>query len=228
MRRSSGASPTPHGSACSTACSTQSVSTGGTRHRRVATTRPLVSSDAPPLADIPCDSLGDGPVYRPPDGAARRSRCPTRRRSRAAAARRGSPTAPTSAPSCWRSSRSPTIADKSWVWRQYDHQLFLNTVVGPGADATVLRLKGTAAALALSTDGKARFCRLDPHTGGRLVVLEAARNVACAGADPRRARQLPQLRQPGAPRGDVAVRRGRRRDERGVPRAAASPSSAAT
>ncbi len=80
---------------------------------------------------------------------------------------------------------SPTIADKSWVWRQYDHQLFLNTVVGPGADATVLRLKGTGRAIALSTDGKARFCRLEPRTGGRLVVLEAARNVACAGADPR-------------------------------------------
>jgi phosphoribosylformylglycinamidine synthase len=58
-------------------------------------------------------------------------------------------------------------------------------VVGPGADAAVLRLKGTSRSLALATDGKGRFCRLDPHTGGRLVVLEAARNVACAGAEPR-------------------------------------------
>jgi phosphoribosylformylglycinamidine synthase len=80
---------------------------------------------------------------------------------------------------------TPTIADKSWVWRQYDHQLFLNTVVGPGGDATVLRLPGTARGLALSTDGKARFCRLDPRTGARLVVLEAARNVSCSGAEPR-------------------------------------------
>jgi phosphoribosylformylglycinamidine synthase len=71
------------------------------------------------------------------------------------------------------------------VWRQYDHQLFLNTVVGPGGDATVLRLKGTDRALALSTDGKARFCRLDPRAGARLVVMEAARNVACAGAVPK-------------------------------------------
>ena len=70
------------------------------------------------------------------------------------------------------------------MWSQYDHQLFLNTVVAPGADAAVLRVKGTTKALALSTDGKARFCRLDPRTGGRLVVLEAARNVACAGASP--------------------------------------------
>ena len=79
---------------------------------------------------------------------------------------------------------TPTIADKSWVSRQYDHQLFLNTVVGPGGDAAVLRLKGTTQALALATDGKARFCRLDPRTGGRLAVLEAARNVACTGARP--------------------------------------------
>ena len=49
---------------------------------------------------------------------------------------------------------TPTIADKAWVWRQYDHQLFLNTVIGPGGDATVLRLLGTRRALALSTDGK--------------------------------------------------------------------------
>jgi phosphoribosylformylglycinamidine (FGAM) synthase-like enzyme len=79
---------------------------------------------------------------------------------------------------------TPTIAEKRWVWSQYDHQLFLNTVVAPGADAAVLRVKGTAKALALSTDGKGRFCRLDPRTGGRLVVVEAARNVACAGAAP--------------------------------------------
>jgi len=77
---------------------------------------------------------------------------------------------------------TPTIADKTWIARQYDHQLFLNTVAGPGADAAVLRVPGTTKGLALSTDGKARFCKLDPRTGGRLVVLEAARNVACAGA----------------------------------------------
>src|SRR5581483_418859 len=76
----------------------------------------------------------------------------------------------------------PTIADKSWLWRQYDHQLFLNTVVAPGGDASVLRLPGTDRGLALSTDGNARFCRLDPNRGGRLAVLEAARNVSCVGA----------------------------------------------
>ena len=76
-------------------------------------------------------------------------------------------------------------ADLSWVWSQYDHQLFLNTVAGPGvADAAVLRLREGGKALALTTDGKARFCLLDPRTGGALAVLEAARNVACTGARP--------------------------------------------
>jgi phosphoribosylformylglycinamidine synthase len=76
------------------------------------------------------------------------------------------------------------VRSPRWVYRQYDHQLFLNTVAGPGADAAVLRLKGTDRALALTTDGKGRFCRLDPRTGGRLAVLEAARNISCVGARP--------------------------------------------
>ncbi len=71
------------------------------------------------------------------------------------------------------------------MFRQYDHQLFLNTVVAPGGDASVLRLKGTSRALALTTDGKARFCALDPYTGARLTVIEAARNLACVGAVPK-------------------------------------------
>ena len=71
------------------------------------------------------------------------------------------------------------------MYRQYDHQLFLNTVVAPGGDAAVLRLKGTRRALALTTDGKGRFCALDPRMGARLAVVEAARNLACVGGDPR-------------------------------------------
>jgi len=62
--------------------------------------------------------------------------------------------------------------------------LFLNTVAGPGSDAAVLRVKGTRKALALSTDGKARFCHLDPRVGAQLAVLEAARNISCVGARP--------------------------------------------
>ena len=111
---------------------------------------------------------------------------------------------------------TPTIADKTWVSRQYDHQLFLNTVAGPGADAAVLRVKGTSKALALATDGKARFCQLDPRTGGAARRARSRAQRRDAGCPPARARQLPQLRQPRAPRGDVAVRGSRRGHQRGV------------
>ncbi len=145
---------------------------------------PESSSDAPPIADVPIDSLGDGPVYtrpieRPADQDALVAADPWAE----LAPRFGVGT--DLGDEILTLLASPTIADKSWVWRQYDHQLFLNTVVPPGADAAVLRLPGTNRALALATDGKARFCRLDPEVGGRLVVLEAARNVSCAGAVPR-------------------------------------------
>ena len=82
------------------------------------------------------------------------------------------------------------LTDTSWVWSQYDHQLFLNTVEGPGGDASVLRLKApnlahpTERAMALSADGNGRWCALDPRAGTALIVAEAALNVACAGARP--------------------------------------------
>lgn len=79
----------------------------------------------------------------------------------------------------------PGLGSKAWVYEQYDHMLFLNTVVGPGNDATVLRVKGTDKALALSTDGNGRLCYLDPRRGARRLVYEAALNVAVTGAQPR-------------------------------------------
>ncbi len=79
---------------------------------------------------------------------------------------------------------APTIACKRDIWRQYDHMLYLNTVVLPGSDAVVLRLKGHPGALALATDGNGRYCFLDPYVGGMIAVVEAARNVSCAGAEP--------------------------------------------
>ncbi len=142
---------------------------------------PAVTSDAPTIADVPVGSLGDGPLYHRP--VAR----PTTQDALQAAdpgsqLRDKFPAGADLSGELLALLATPTIADKTWVSRQYDHQLFLNTVVGPGADAAVLRVKETKKALAMATDGKARFCRLDPRTGGRLVVLEAARNVACSGA----------------------------------------------
>lgn len=78
----------------------------------------------------------------------------------------------------------PAIADPSWIYTQYDHMLFLNTVVGPGADGTLLRLKGTDKGLAVSTDGNGRLCYLDPRRGSERLVYEAALNVAVVGARP--------------------------------------------
>ncbi len=83
-----------------------------------------------------------------------------------------------------RCSTSPVIANKRWVYRQYDHMVRTNTLVLPGAGAGVVRVKGTNRALALSVDGNGRYCYLDPYRGAILAVIEAARNVACAGAEP--------------------------------------------
>ncbi len=79
---------------------------------------------------------------------------------------------------------SPNIASKEWVYRQYDHYVRSNTVVAPGADAAVLRVKGTEKGLALTVDGNSRYCFLDPYVGGVIAVAEAARNLACVGARP--------------------------------------------
>ncbi|MGZ8763528.1 MAG: phosphoribosylformylglycinamidine synthase subunit PurL, partial [Acidimicrobiia bacterium] len=142
-----------------------------------------VSSDNPPLAEMPVGSLGNGPNYdrpvrRPETQDALLSDDPA-----PALADRFAAGADLSSELLAVLAR-PTIADKSWISRQYDHQLFLNTVAGPGGDAAVLRLPGTKRGLALSTDGKARFAALDPRTGGRLAVFEGVRNVVCAGARP--------------------------------------------
>ncbi len=79
---------------------------------------------------------------------------------------------------------SPTIASKAWVWHQYDSTVRTSTLVGPGSDAAVVRLRGTDRAIALCIDGNGRHVALDPRNGGRAAVCEAARNVACSGARP--------------------------------------------
>jgi len=79
---------------------------------------------------------------------------------------------------------SPTIADKEWVFRQYDHMVQVNTAFLPGADAALLRIKGSRKALAVSLDGNSLYTRLDPKTGAKIAVAEACRNLACVGARP--------------------------------------------
>ena len=79
---------------------------------------------------------------------------------------------------------SPNIASRRWVWQQYDHQVQLNTVIVPGGDAALLRIKRTGAGIAVCTDGNGRQTFLDPYRGGKAAVCEAARNVSCVGAKP--------------------------------------------
>jgi phosphoribosylformylglycinamidine synthase len=80
--------------------------------------------------------------------------------------------------------RDPTIASKNWVYRQYDHMVRTGTVVWPGSDAAVFRVREANKILAATTDCNSLYCRLDPREGGRIAVAEAARNLTCSGAIP--------------------------------------------
>jgi len=79
---------------------------------------------------------------------------------------------------------SPTIASKRWIYQQYDYMVRTNTLVRPGYEAAVVRIKGSRKALAMSVDGNGSYGVLNPYRGGVIAVCEAARNVVCAGARP--------------------------------------------
>jgi phosphoribosylformylglycinamidine synthase II len=137
----------------------------------------VLGGDGTVLADVPAAALHD---------AAPKYDRPRRRRSR------GHETDPAALapPTDCGADLLALLADTGWVSQQYDHMLFLNTVVGPGGDATVLRLKhpvtgvDTGRALALTTDGNHRWCAVDSRAGTGLVVAEAVMNLACVGARP--------------------------------------------
>ncbi len=80
---------------------------------------------------------------------------------------------------------SLALCSREWIYRQYDHMVRTNTVVRPGSDAAVIRIKGSHHALAMTTDCNSRYCHLDPRSGARIAVAEAARNLACSGAIPQ-------------------------------------------
>ena len=129
------------------------------------------------VADVPAASLGDGPVYERPMQPHEE---------------------PVEAPLVWSALEgldagtllldllgSTNIASKRWVWEQYDHQVMLGTVVGPGHDAAVLRIEGTPTRIAVTTDGNGRYCLIDPRVGTMHAVAEAARNISVLGAEPK-------------------------------------------
>ena len=139
------------------------------------------------VADIPAVALTDeAPVYDRPARDPSYDR-PAREPSKTASEATAGPVAappPPPAEALRRLLDNPNIGSKRWVYRQYDSMVQSNTMVGPGSDAAVLRIKGTRRALALKVDSNPRACALDPYVGAAATVVEAARNVACAGARP--------------------------------------------
>ncbi len=130
------------------------------------------------VARVPIDALAEAPVYEkptaePPDLAARRAFDPL-----------SLPAPRDCGEALLRVLGAPEIASKEWAYRQYDQQVGINTLVLPGSDAAVLRVKGTRRALAVKTDGNGRQVFLDPRAGAAMAVCEAARNVSCAGGEP--------------------------------------------
>jgi phosphoribosylformylglycinamidine synthase len=79
---------------------------------------------------------------------------------------------------------SPNLCSRRPIFRQYDHMVGDATLVPPGGDAALLRIKGTKRALGLTIDGSGRYCELDPYVGAQIAVAEAARNLAAVGARP--------------------------------------------
>ncbi len=79
---------------------------------------------------------------------------------------------------------APDICSKRWIYEQYDYQVRTNTTAGPGGDAAVVRVKDAGVSLAMSLDGNAGYCSLDPKEGAKLAVAEACRNLATVGAEP--------------------------------------------
>ena len=150
--------------------------------------------DGPILADVPAASLSDdAPLYDRP---------------RQASARRTAP--PPAPPADAAADLLSLLGSARWVYRQYDHQLFLNTVVGPGADAALLRLAGPGLppsdrGVAVTTDSNPRACALDPRRRDRTRARRSGRQPRLRRGDARGSGQLPQLREPRASRGDVAT-----------------------
>src|SRR5947199_2577705 len=94
---------------------------------------------------------------------------------------------------------SPNLSSRRGVFRRYDHMVGDATLVPPGGDAAMLRVKGTRLGLAVTVDCNARYCHLDPHLGAQLAVAEAARNIIATGATPLAVTDCLNLANPDRP-----------------------------
>jgi phosphoribosylformylglycinamidine synthase II len=79
---------------------------------------------------------------------------------------------------------SPNLCSRRWIWQQYDHMVQSNTILGPGSDAAVIRVKGTKKALTMTLDGPAYRAARNPREGAKMAVAEACRNIVCSGGRP--------------------------------------------
>ncbi len=79
---------------------------------------------------------------------------------------------------------SPTVSSKKWIYEQYDYMVRTDTVLGPGADCAVIRIKGMRKGIAMTSNVNSRYCYLNPYIGSKIAVAESARNLACGGALP--------------------------------------------
>jgi len=139
-----------------------------------------VTEDERLRAFVDGDAVGDIPARLLTDECPRYALSPRARTSAPAAPLWG----PANAQALVELLRSPNVRSKRWVYERYDQLVGSRTVRRPGLDAAVLRLRPSNRGLAVSLDGQGRIARLAPRTGGALAVLEAARNVACAGGTP--------------------------------------------
>ena len=80
---------------------------------------------------------------------------------------------------------APNIASRRWIYNQYDTTVRTNTVIGPGGDAGVIRIRGTRRGVAATVDCNGRYVQVNPRRGATIAVAEAARNIVCTGARPR-------------------------------------------
>ena len=142
--------------------------------RLTDTGRVTLTHEGGTAADIPVDPLVEAaPRYRRPYVVAPRRAMPSL----------GDPgIAPLDA--LERLIATPDLASRRWIWEQYDHMVMGDTAMRPGGDAAVIRIHGSARAIALTTDCTPRYCAADPREGGRQAVAEAWRNLVAAGARP--------------------------------------------
>lgn len=126
------------------------------------------------VADVPAESLGDGPLYNRPFTAP------------ASFKARQFEVSPVAGPreALLKILASANIASKRWIWEQFDHQVMLGTVAGPGYGAAIIRLPGSTSRIAVTVDANGRFGQIDPRKGAEHSVAEAYRNLCAVGAEP--------------------------------------------